>query len=1039
MFKFYYNPMGMQFALRFNRNSAKTLLLLAGFSVMSICLKAQCPTSITASGTATGGCEGVASPLQVGVTSPATPPTVVGGQVNPEPDIIVPLGLATGLNGASSSIPVTGGVGSVTATTDITVTLNINSDWDADMDIYLVGPGNCGTMELSTANGGNGKDYIGTVLSTNSTNIIGTLGNNTAPFTGNYAPEGATNVVPNLIGVGVGGGNYALPAADVLGCPINGNWTLWVFDHFNGTTDSNWIASWSINLGSCQYSYTYNVVAPVLVTGISSTTNTMQSNATITNLPVGVTNVSVTVSNGTATTVVNVPTKVYDKPVIQLIEVAPNCVVGPNATMTVTVPTIDNANFTGADIGIWNYSIDSINWFNTYSFAGLSGGTYKVYIRNSAKFACYASQVFIIIGAPTTAPNAGGLLKICEATTGITSASIGTVAGGGPPGLINYSNFTACTSNCTALDNNSIPCPPLISNSTIPGSGFITSTSIVSVTLNINCGWFSDLDVFLVGPGNCGTLELATDVGGTSDNFNNVTITTALGFPSITTIPVIGGFLQTNATFMAENTIDTPPNLLGPPGGNNPSAPNNGGNAYLTTPCLTSPTSPNSYVPNQGLAGCPVNGTWQLVIVDDWIAIAGTLLNWTLNISQADPNYSHLFTTTEPGVTIATNPVSGPSGQNGTATASNLPIGLTDVYVTSSRGGCSSPQDTITIKVYDRPNFNAATTTTTCAQAGTPGCISLSATLNNADFTGADIGVIQYGSSVAGPWTTLSGPICGLAAGAYTYYLRNSASPGAAGTSSCTSGPFNITVPTALPTIINLPTQIVDCSNPSATLTATPQATPVTQTNNSYVWSTAQTTNPIVVSPATNTLYCVTATSNVNALCKDTACTTVTVNLSTPPVAPTAIGDSVCISGNVTYDVITPNPCGGCTFSWYNAPVAGTVVGTGDPLTTSISANTTLYVGYTVGPCVSPLTAVTSYVFPVIATPLITVSPSPICVGTPATFTVTSPTGGVYTYIWYINGVPQGTSPFYTTSTTFAIASPVNGQSVTVQAFYYFP
>jgi subtilisin-like proprotein convertase family protein len=1000
----------------------KPILLIFAFNLLLLpTAYSQCPTAITASGTTPNACKGSATALQVGVTSPSIPPTVVGGQANPSPDIAVPDGSTVG---ASSTITITGGVGLITATTDITAILNIPTDFCSDVDIYLVGPANCGTLELSTDNGGFEKNYIGTIISTNFSNIIGTAGNNTPPFTGNFAPEGTITGVPNT-------SIYTtLPTGDLNGCAINGTWTLWVFDDVG--VDLTFIDSWSLNIGNCQYSYVYNVVAPVVVTGISSTTNTMQSNATVTNLPVGITNVSITVSNGNATTVVNVPAKVFDKPVIQLVEVAPNCVVGSNATMTVTAPAISNANFTGADIGIWNYSIDSVSWQNTTSFSGLSGGTYKVYIRNSANHACYASQVFIIIGAPTTTPNALGLVKLCEANAGITSASIGTVASGGPPGLVNYSQFMPCTSNCQALDNNTLPCPPFINTMNIAGSGVVTSSSIISVTLNINITFASDLDIFLVGPGNCGTLELVTDVGGGFDNFGNVTITTAPGFPSITAIPIIAGFLQTNATFMAEGTIDNPPNLLGPPTGTNPSAPSSSGNAYLTTPCM----SPTSYVPNIGIAGCPVNGLWQLVIADDWAADVSNLINWTLNISQADPNYSHLFTTTEPGVTIVSNPVSGPNGQNGTASVNNLPVGITDVYVVSSRGGCSSPQDTVTIKVFDRPTFNSAITTTTCATAGSPGCIMMSASLNNADFTGADIGVVQYGSSVAGPWTTLTGPICGLAAGTYTYYLRNSASPGAAGTTSCTSGPYSIVVPNATPTIVSIPNQIIDCSNPSATLTATPQTSPVSQTNNSYIWSTTQTTTSIVVSPIITTLFCVTATSNINVLCKDTACATVTVNLSTPPVAPTAIGDSVCVSGNVTYDVITPNPCGGCVFSWYNAPVAGTVVGTGDPFTTSISTNTTYYVGYTVGPCVSPLTAVTSYAFPVIATPLITVAPTPLCAGTPATFTITSPVGALYVYQWKKNGVNTGG---LTASTTFTVAAPVNGDSYTVEAFYYFP
>jgi subtilisin-like proprotein convertase family protein len=53
----------------------------------------------------------------------------------------------------------------------------------------------------------------------------------------------------------------------------------------------------------------------------------------------------------------------------------------------------------------------------------------------------------------------------------------------------------------------------------------------VSVNLDITHTFNADLDIYLVGPGDCGTLELSTDNGSSGDNFSNVTLTTPSALP----------------------------------------------------------------------------------------------------------------------------------------------------------------------------------------------------------------------------------------------------------------------------------------------------------------------------------------------------------------------------------------------------------------------------------------------------------------------------------------------------------------------------
>ncbi|RMG79825.1 MAG: hypothetical protein D6707_07460 [Bacteroidetes bacterium] len=102
------------------------------------------------------------------------------------------------------------------------VCLDITHTWDSDLDIYLECPD--GTQfELSTDNGGSSDNYTNTCFTVNATTPI-TSGS--APFTGNYLPEG---------------GNLANAFA---GCPLNGTWNLVVGDDVGG--DDGTLNSWSL-------------------------------------------------------------------------------------------------------------------------------------------------------------------------------------------------------------------------------------------------------------------------------------------------------------------------------------------------------------------------------------------------------------------------------------------------------------------------------------------------------------------------------------------------------------------------------------------------------------------------------------------------------------------------------------------------------------------------------------------------------------------------------------------------------------------------
>lgn len=202
---------------------------------------------------------------------------VFSGSNNPNPNLSIP---NNSTNGVSSSITLSGSGGLTLTSTDvIIITLNISHNTDQDLDIFLVDPSGTRAMLLSADNGANGNNYTNTILRTDVANIIGSAGNNTAPFNSTYRPEGTITTAPIRTG-GAGGGNYnaRIPANALDGAPIDGNWTLWVFDDQTPTTGT--FNDWSLSIIhqlSSGYTTVVNgdpVIGPVSYSGAQNTTAT---------------------------------------------------------------------------------------------------------------------------------------------------------------------------------------------------------------------------------------------------------------------------------------------------------------------------------------------------------------------------------------------------------------------------------------------------------------------------------------------------------------------------------------------------------------------------------------------------------------------------------------------------------------------------------------------------------------------------------------------------------------------------------------------
>jgi gliding motility-associated-like protein len=112
------------------------------------------------------------------------------------------------------------------------VCVDLNTDFDADIHLFLRSPDNK-TLELSTNNGGSGDNYKVTCFTSTAATAINT---GTAPFNGNYRPEGAWTALNNAV--------------------VNGDWKLLVSDGF-GVNQLGRLNNWNI---------TFNVPANITYT-----------------------------------------------------------------------------------------------------------------------------------------------------------------------------------------------------------------------------------------------------------------------------------------------------------------------------------------------------------------------------------------------------------------------------------------------------------------------------------------------------------------------------------------------------------------------------------------------------------------------------------------------------------------------------------------------------------------------------------------------------------------------------------------------------
>lgn len=189
-------------------------------------------------------------------------------------------------------------------------------------------------------------------------------------------------------------------------------------------------------------------------------------------------------------------------------------------------------------------------------------------------------------------------------------------------------------------------------------------------------------------------------------------------------------------------------------------------------------------------------------------------------------------------------------------------------------------------------------------------------------------------------WTTLDGMWIDIPKGVCNgnYYIVCEVDPNhnfleESETNNVYAVPFTLTKQlnslSSVPLLVDINNSAVDiCQGESVTLTAK-----IVMPDATYLWSNGEQTKSISVD--TSGTY----TVLVNSQCGAATSLPVTINLLTPPAAPTGTNDTIALPGSAILQASSP-----FTVSWYDQPAGGTVLSTGTSfITPSINTSTTFY------------------------------------------------------------------------------------------------
>jgi PKD repeat protein len=369
----------------------------------------------------------------------------------------------------------------------------------------------------------------------------------------------------------------------------------------------------------------------------------------------------------------------------------------------------------------------------------------------------------------------------------------------------------------------------------------------------------------------------------------------------------------------------------------------------------------------------------------------------SVTFTDTSTNIPFVWNWTITGATPSTSTV-----QNPTFTF-NSPGTFTVVFTATNYNGSDTVTFTDYITVTAIPVVNSTTPASRC-DAGT---VTLQAT--------ATLGTLNWydaptGGNLVGSGTSFTTPSISVTT---TYYVESVVG-------SCTSARVSVIATVNNTPTITATTPAARCGTGNITLFAT-------ASSGTIQWYDFPSGGTLLASGGTLNLFGLSTTTTyyvqvTNGFCNSPR-TPVIATINTVPTVTSTTPASRCDAGSVTLQAVASSG----TLNWYDAPTAGSIVGTGISFTTpSISSTTIYYVEATSGICNSVRTAVTATVN---VTPSITsTTPGSRCDIGSVTLFASANAGTLNWYDAPTGGILVGTGTSFTTpsisaTTTYYVES----------------
>lgn len=378
----------------------------------------------------------------------------------------------------------------------------------------------------------------------------------------------------------------------------------------------------------------------------------------------------------------------------------------------------------------------------------------------------------------------------------------------------------------------------------------------------------------------------------------------------------------------------------------------------------------------------------------------------SVTFTDTSTNIPFVWNWTITGATPSTSTV-----QNPTFTF-NSPGTFTIVFTATNYNGSDTVTFTDYITVTAIPVVNSTTPASRC-DAGTV-TLQAAATLGTLNWYDA-----PTGGNLVGTGTSFTTPSISVTT---TYYVESVVG-------SCTSARVSVIATVNNTPTITATTPAARCGTGNITLFAT-------ASSGTIQWYDLPSGGTLLASGGTLNLFGLSTTTTYYVQVTNGFCTSprtpVIATINAVPTVTSTTPASRCDAGSVTLQAVASSG----TLNWYDAPTAGSIVGTGISFTTpSISSTTIYYVEATSGICNSVRTAVTATVN--ITPSIMSTTPGSRCDSGSVTLFASANAGTLNWYDAPTGGTLVGTGTSFTTpsisaTTTYYVES-VNGSCTSVR------